>query len=223
MDRWGVEASIFVLLLMSAGGCTTPPLATVAESPPWFEPLTEDRTQLAAAASELDALAMECAVESACEDRVHFARGLVNLFENRDAARASFEQVISLHPSSPFAASSALWLQLLREDRFGFPSANPQQRVLMDMTAHSVRELLARRALATRPTKMGAAFQGASVQALAKQVQDRERRIAELRSQLDALKVIDQDQHDRQRLIKPPAALLPKTTGSVRVEERGHQ
>ena len=222
MGKWAVTVSISVLLLMSAGGCTTPPLATLPKSAPWFEPSIEDRAQLAAAASELDALAMECAAESACEDRVHFARGLVSLFENRDAARASFEHVISLHPSSPFATSSALWLQLLREDRFGFPSANPQHRVLMDLTAHSVRELLVRRTLATRPTKMGAAVQGASVQTLAKQVQDRERRIADLRSQLDALKVIDQDHHDRQRLIKPPAALLPQTTGAAR-EERGHQ
>ena len=92
----------------------------------------------------------------------------------------------------------------------------------MDLTAQSVRELLARRTLATRPPKIDAGFHGAN-QALAKQVQERDRRIAELRSQLDALKVIDQDQHDRHRLMKPPASLLPKATGSPRGEERGHQ
>ena len=61
-------------------------------------------------------LDLECAAENSCEDRVHFARALVSLFENREAARASFEQVISLHPLSPFAASSALWLELLKSD-----------------------------------------------------------------------------------------------------------
>jgi hypothetical protein len=47
------------------------------------------------------------------------------------------------------------------------------------------------------------------VQVLQKQVRERDRRIAVLRSQLAALKVIDQDHEERKRTLKTPATLLP--------------
>src|SRR5678816_4127460 len=47
------------------------------------------------------------------------------------------------------------------------------------------------------------------VQVLEKQLRERDRRIAVLRSQLAALKVIDQDHEERKRTLKTPAMLLP--------------
>jgi hypothetical protein len=133
------------------------------------------------------------------------------LFENREAARASFEQVMSLHPSSPFAASSALWLQLLKSDTVPGLSEDPQQRILMDLTAQSVREWLRRVQIDLRNEKKTEGRPKAGiVQTLSRQVQERERHIAELRAQLEALKVIDEDQHNRHRKMRPPASLPPK-------------
>ena len=47
------------------------------------------------------------------------------------------------------------------------------------------------------------------VQSLQRQVREREKRIAELEAQLDALKVIDQDMEKRRKSSRPPATLTP--------------
>jgi hypothetical protein len=46
-----------------------------------------------------------------------------------------------------------------------------------------------------------------AIQGMHKQLRERDRQIAVLRSQLGALKLIDQDHADKQRKIKPPASL----------------
>ena len=47
----------------------------------------------------------------------------------------------------------------------------------------------------------------ARVQGLHKQVRDRDRQIAILRGQLEALKLIDEDHQDKARKVRPPASL----------------
>jgi hypothetical protein len=47
------------------------------------------------------------------------------------------------------------------------------------------------------------------VQSLQRQIKDREKRIAELEAQLDALKVIDQSTEKLRKPIRPPATLPP--------------
>jgi len=47
------------------------------------------------------------------------------------------------------------------------------------------------------------------VQSLQRQIKDREKRIAELEAQLDALKLIDQDIEKRRQPSRPPATLTP--------------
>ena len=51
------------------------------------------------------------------------------------------------------------------------------------------------------------------VQSLQRQVRERDKRIAELESQLDALKVIDQDMEQRIKSSRSPATLTPAATG----------
>ena len=46
-------------------------------------------------------------------------------------------------------------------------------------------------------------------QSLQRQIRERDKRIAELESQLDALKVIDQDTEKRRYSSRPPATLTP--------------
>jgi vacuolar-type H+-ATPase subunit I/STV1 len=80
----------------------------------------------------------------------------------------------------------------------------------MDLTAQSVREWLTRVGIDLRnePKTEGRPKTG-MMQALSRQVQERERQIAELRAQLEALKVIDEDHQKRQRKMRAPASLLP--------------
>lgn len=47
------------------------------------------------------------------------------------------------------------------------------------------------------------------VQSLQRQIKDREKRIAELEAQLDALKLIDQDMEKRRQFNRSPATLTP--------------
>ncbi len=47
------------------------------------------------------------------------------------------------------------------------------------------------------------------IESLQRQLRAQERRIAELESQLNALKTIDQDWEKRRRSIRPPATLTP--------------
>ena len=50
------------------------------------------------------------------------------------------------------------------------------------------------------------------VQSLQRQIKEREKRIAELEAQLDALKVIDQDMEQRRKSSRSPATLTPAAT-----------
>ena len=50
------------------------------------------------------------------------------------------------------------------------------------------------------------------VPSLQKQIRERNKRIAELTSQLDTLKVIDQDMQERRTSSRPPMSLRPSTT-----------
>jgi hypothetical protein len=60
-----------------------------------------------------------------------------------------------------------------------------------------------------------AAVDSSVVQSLQRQVREREKRIAELESQLDALKVIDQDVEKRRKSSRPPVTLTPATTDQL--------
>jgi hypothetical protein len=64
---------------------------------------------------------------------------------------------------------------------------------------------------ATSVDKKSASAAGDSsiVQSLQRQVRERDKRIADLESQLDALKVIDQDMEKRRTSSRPPATLTP--------------
>ena len=51
--------------------------------------------------------------------------------------------------------------------------------------------------------------QSAKVRELRKQIRERDQRIEELESQLEALKLIDQDSSNQKTLLRPPATLPP--------------
>lgn len=201
---------VCLILLGAWWGCATPPLSSPPPSAPFFSATSEDTSQLALLASDLDTLALECAADNTCNDQVHFSRALISLFENREAARVSFEQVLLLHPSSPFAASSALWLQLLKDEGLSLPSQDPQRRILIEFTAQWVREWMARQLTVRESRGRTVSLPDSEyVQSLHKKVQERDRRIVDLRAQLDALKVIDQEQLDRRKM-RQPASLVPR-------------
>ena len=204
-------------IISSVWGCSglTPSCSPL--SAPFFLPTAEDTTRLATLTHDLDTRALQCADAATCE-QVHFARALVSLFENKEAARASFLRVIDDYPSSHLAASSKLWLRLIGQDGTAGIPTEEEQSPLREITAQLVRDWMERQlAEYTNSGTTGAltntedfrADQLRVVQVLQKQVRERDRRIAVLRFQLAALKVIDQDHEERKRTLKTPAMLLP--------------
>lgn len=175
--------------------------------------------RLATLSRELDTSALSCVdtEASSCEP-IHSTRALVSLFENREAARASFRRVIALNPSSDLAASSTLWQHVIEDEATGMSSSDEPLTPLKEITAQLVRDWLGRQLVeytaqgktdALKNAQDSSVDQSEALQVLQKQVRERDRRIAILRSQLDALKLIDQDHQDRKRPLKTPATLLP--------------
>jgi len=203
-----VVLSLLLTGLLSACGTFSSPVPVSAHSGPFFNATTEERATLALSASQLEAVAAECAADNSCDEHVHFSRALVSLFENREAAHASFEKVITLNPASPLATSSALWLRLLNDD--GDEVAASSRPLLVDLIRQWLQQSMARPVtVPSSEERISAVPKPALVQALHQQVRERDRHIARLRAQLDALKVISQDQEDR-RQMRPPASFVPK-------------
>jgi hypothetical protein len=204
-------------IISSIWGCSRLTPSGSPLSAPFFLPTAEDTTRLATLTHDLDTRALQCADASTCE-QVHFARALVSLFENKEAAKASFLRVIDDNPSSSLAASSKLWIRLIGEDGTAGTSTEEQQSPLIEITAQLVRDWMEKqlaeytnykKPAALMTTQVSMVDQSRSVQVLEKQLRERDRRIAVLQSQLAALKVIDQDHEERKRTLKTPAMLLP--------------
>jgi hypothetical protein len=198
----------------------------------------------------IEALAHEqyTRVES-CHDRQscpqdYYTQGLIALFQSRERAVASFQQVRSVAPNSRFATSSTSWLDLLQASGSGLSFLGVQSagvtKVTEDFvwealerelaeTNESVRRLFSDRAqqvgsLTDRPpltspgqTTIPRDTDQATVHALQRQLQERERTLAErdqridlLASQLNALKRIDQDTtRDRRPPLRPSTIAAP--------------
>ncbi len=207
--------SWFPCLLFIIGplwGCSVAAPAPSSLSSPLFTPTAEDTKRVGALTHELDNRALHCLELSSCE-AVHFSRGLVSLFESQEAARASFRRVIEGDPSSALAASSIRWLQLIEAEGSKSAAGQPQNTSI-ELMQQLIRDWMARELVEyPKQARITATVPKAKVepveivQALQKQVRERDRHIATLEAKLEALKVIDQDHEKRKRAIKVPATL----------------
>ena len=96
-------------------GCSSMKPAESTLMTPFFVPTSEDASRLSVLTNQLDAKAVSCS-EAASYERIHYGRGLVSLFENREAARGWFRRVIEHNPASPLAVTSQMWLRLIEKD-----------------------------------------------------------------------------------------------------------
>ena len=201
-----------LFIIGSLWGCSVAAPVPSSLSSPLFTPTAEDTKRVGALTQELDNRALHCLELSSCE-AVHFSRGLVSLFESQEAARASFRRVIEGDPSSALAASSIRWLQLIETEGSKWAAGQPQNTSI-ELMGQLIRDWMARelaeyskqaRITATAPKAKVEPVE--MVQALQKQVRERDRHIATLEAKLEALKVIDQDHEKRKRAIKVPVTL----------------
>jgi hypothetical protein len=203
---------LHLFILGSLWACSAVAPVPPSLSSPLFTATVEDAKHIAVLTHQLDNRALSCLEASICEE-VHFARGLVSLFESQEAACASFRRVIEDDPSSARAASSMRWLQLIGTEASKSAAEEPQ-KPSTDLLAQFVREWMAqelaepsKQARLTTTAQKVKIEPGEMVLALQKQVRERDRHIATLESKLEALKMIDQDHENRKRTIKVPATL----------------
>ncbi len=158
-------------------------------SAPLFQADATDTVILQAVHREQVTLLSTCTQHQSC-DQVHFTRAMIALFQNGEAAAASFQQAIAVSSNGPFADSSARWIRLLSNRTFRPAPAGEPNGVVLEVMKGLVRTWLEQQRAAAVPT-------------LQRRVRDRDKRIAELTDQLNTLKQIDLDAHRNSKLSLP--------------------
>ena len=212
-----------LLCAVALSGCETLHVSPPAPTAPYFTPTAADTAQLEALTDELIRFAPQCIEPTVCE-QVEYARAVVALFKSREEAQTAFRRLIDANPSKPFAESSALWLQLLEEQNHRWLWVDQPQSPLNEIATQLVREWIDRKlsdlrgdrstVAETRPDST--AEESRQVQTLQRQVQERNRRIAQLSSQLNALKLIDHDVDQRKPSYRLPFTLTHQGTDEDR-------
>jgi hypothetical protein len=162
---------------------------------PVFHAETADSALLRTIQREQKSLLSTCAQNQSC-DRVHFTRAVVLLFQNGEAAAASFHQAIAAAPNGPFADSSERWIRFLAHGRFPPKSVDEPNRALLGVMKGLVRTWLKQQRAATSVTLQtaeSAQNTDLAVHTLLRQVREHDKRIAELTDQLSALSQIDSE------------------------------
>jgi len=195
-----------------------------------------------------EGLASRCVQSHSC-DQVYFTLGLLGLYESREIAAKYFQKVLTVAPTGPVTGTSKAWLQVLQEPispgQKGWsesvltaPAIAEAHSSLAMATDRLVRNLLdeqvllqqfhaskdgeseaieaLQRELAERDrrietllSKKDSTKVSADPVAMQKQLAERDKKIEELSSQLDALKRIDQEMREKVRPIRPPLTTVP--------------
>jgi hypothetical protein len=159
---------------------TTTAPASLPSTEPFFHLEANDAKAYRALAREHDLHLTACLRERACE-QVHFSRALLALFDNQRTAAKHFQEVIAGAPKSRLATLSADWLKLLQNA----PSEKERQAHLAKATQSVILELLNRE------------------QGVKEELNAREKKLEELSTQLETLKLIDQEMNEKAHRIRP--------------------
>ncbi len=197
------------VLLVTLSGCTTLLQEVPAASRPVFALTDSDRMEFVAWAQELDKVSLSC-TEPSCDD-ITYTKGLMALFESRQAARTLLEPLASKLPKSSVGESSALWLHVLDGNTNGL--SNPSMLVLAQLVRESIRRMVNDLHARDPHAMPGAAEpkprEAGNLRTVQRQLKERDRRIAELTAQLEALKTIDRDVEHRTKPLRVPSQVAP--------------
>lgn len=182
------------------------PQTPLPASAPVFQADATDSALLEAVQREQEPLLGTCAQNQSC-DQVYFTQAMVSLFQNGEAATASFQQALTTAPNGPLADSSARWIQFLAHRTAITASADKPTEALLEVMKGVVRTWLGQQRVASTPatvrTVESAKSLDQAVHVLQRRIRDREKRIAELTEQLSALKQIDLEAHRAGKLGLP--------------------
>ncbi|MEP6887468.1 MAG: hypothetical protein ABI945_04010 [Nitrospirales bacterium] len=159
---------------------TSAPASSLSSTGPFFHLDANDARAYRALAREQDLHLTACSQERTCE-QAHFSRALLALFDNQRTAAKHFQEVIAGAPKSRLATVSADWLKLLQDA----PSEKERQAHLAKATQNVILELLNRE------------------QVVKEELSTREKKLEELSTQLETLKLIDQEMNEKAHRIRP--------------------
>jgi hypothetical protein len=166
-------------------------------SAPLFQAHATDIVILQAIQREQETLLSTCTQHQSC-DQVYFTLAMIALFQNGEAAAASFQKAFAVAPNGPFADSSALWIRFLANQTFDPASVREPNGALLVMKG-LVRTWLGQQRVETAKSP------DLEVHSLQRRIRNRDKRIAELTDQLNTLKRIDLDAHGTSKLSLPGA------------------
>lgn len=176
-------------------GCIVNP--PVAQQLAFFPSEIEDRVLFQNLETQINPSLETCRQQNNC-DEVYFINGLLALFKDRNAAAASFREVLKTAPAGPLATSSTHWLRLLSEVPVAHDAAFAENTKTMVQLL--VTRMRTQSALACYPTVEAPQNRRLLVQGLQRSIRARDRQIAELTDQLRALKQIDLDGNVNRKL-----------------------
>ncbi len=177
-------------------GCAMVNVTRPPSSAPLFQADATDTVILQVVHREQEMLLSTCSQQQSC-DQVHFTRAMIALFQNGEAAAASFQQAIAVAPNGPFADSSTRWIRFLANRTSHPASADEPNGTLLEVMKGLVRTWLGQQRVETAKSPELA------VHSLRRRIRSRDKRIAELTDQLSALKQIDLDAHRNSKLSLP--------------------
>lgn len=184
---------ISVVFLTGCAAWTTPTPA----SRPYFKADPQDVRSFQALAKKKEIAAAKCHESNSC-DHAYFTRGLLGLYESREVAEKYFEKVLTVAPKGKFAASSKGWLDLLRASAGPGPISWSQAVLTAPALAETntslalaadrlVRDLLEREAV-VQQIRASKNENSETVEALQRELADRDRKIESLQSKKDSPK-----------------------------------
>ena len=209
MIRTIQAASALGLVVLSGCASILPP----SPSAPFLHADSADVPLIEALAHEQNTRVESCPTRMSCP-RDHYTQGLIALFQSRERAVASFQQVRLVDPNSRLATLSTSWIDLLQASGSGLSfltvqsagvqkvtedfvwealereldGANERVRGLFSDRAQRVGVLTDRRPVTSQdqPTIARDKDQ-ATIQALQRQLNERERTLAERDRQIDTM------------------------------------
>lgn len=193
--RWIYLSFLVSLWLVSSWGCLGPSFTSSGprdlSSGPYLIAEPAELHWLHELSEKQERLIRTCPASPECEGAL-YTHAVIALFENGANAASELKGVVTHAPSSPFAAAGARWLQVLE---MGFPSSSREHAMRAYLSQQVLGELMSAPTVTvqTRSPHAGPSSSfGAPSPALQQRVKDQERHIAELTTQLQMLKRIDQ-------------------------------
>lgn len=181
------------ILLAGCAAWTTP----APDSRPYFSTEPQDVKVFQSLVRQQESVASNCGESNYC-DRVYFTRALFGLYESREVAEKYFKKVVAVAPQSQLAESSKAWIQLLQQPSAPGPKSWPEAVLTAPALAKAnsssafvadrlVRDLLSQEATIqqVRSSKEG---DSQTVEALQRELADRDRKIEALLSKKDPAK-----------------------------------